>query len=51
MEYKVEVTEPIETTLKTDENKPHRVCAYCRVSTDETDQKNSLKAQKEFFER
>ena len=36
--------------LKIEDDKPHRVCAYCRVSTDATDQKNSLKAQKRFFE-
>lgn len=28
-----------------------RVAAYCRVSTDKTDQLNSLEAQKSFFER
>jgi site-specific DNA recombinase len=27
-----------------------RVCAYCRVSTDKTDQLHSMKNQKEFFE-
>jgi DNA invertase Pin-like site-specific DNA recombinase len=27
-----------------------RVCAYCRVSTDKTDQWNSLESQKKFFE-
>ena len=27
-----------------------RVAAYCRVSTDKTDQQNSLEAQKRFFE-
>lgn len=32
-------------------NQPNlRVCAYCRVSTDNRDQKNSLEAQKVFFE-
>ncbi len=36
--------------LKIEDDKPHRVCAYCRVSTDATDQRNSLKAQKRFFE-
>lgn len=45
------ITEATQTTLKTDDNKPHRVCAYCRVSTDDTDQRNSLEAQKMFFER
>lgn len=28
-----------------------RVCAYCRVSTDKTDQLHSMKNQREFFER
>ena len=51
MYYNVEIIEPTETTLKTDDNKPHRVCAYCRVSTDDQDQRNSLEAQKQFFER
>ena len=36
--------------LKIEDDKPHRVCAYCRVSTDATDQRNSLKAQQKFFE-
>ncbi len=47
----IQIIEPNKTTLKTDDNKPHRVCAYCRVSTDDTDQKNSLVAQKQFFAR
>ena len=34
------------------DNKPlKRVAAYCRVSTDKTDQKNSFEAQKEYFMR
>lgn len=44
-------TDPEKKILRTEDNQPHRVCAYCRVSTDETDQKNSLIAQKQFFER
>ena len=28
-----------------------RVCAYCRVSTDKDDQRNSFEAQKRFFDR
>ena len=36
--------------LKIEDDNPHRVCAYCRVSTDAEDQRNSLKAQQEFFE-
>ena len=47
----IQIIEPNKITLKTDDNKPHRVCAYCRVSTDEKDQRNSLVAQKMFFER
>lgn len=46
----LQVIEPNKTTLKTEDFEPHRVCAYCRVSTDEKDQKNSLIAQKQFFE-
>lgn len=46
-----QVIEPTKRPLKTNDNEPHRVCAYCRVSTDETDQKNSLVAQKQFFQR
>lgn len=45
------VIEPTKRPLKTNDNQPHRVCAYCRVSTDESDQKNSLVAQKQFFAR
>ena len=48
---KTERREPKERILKTADEQPHRVCAYCRVSTDEDDQKNSLKAQQIFFER
>lgn len=33
-----------------DSNKKIKVCAYCRVSTDDYDQKNSLNVQKTFFE-
>ncbi len=47
----IQIIEPNKTTLKTDDNEPHRVCAYCRVSTDEKDQRNSLVAQKMFFQR
>lgn len=43
------IIEPIQKLLKTEDRNPHKVCAYCRVSTDETDQKNSLTAQKQFF--
>ncbi len=37
--------------LKTDNLKEIRVCAYCRVSTDKDDQRNSFEAQKRYFER
>ncbi len=47
----IQVIEPNRKPLKIEDNKPHRVCAYCRVSTDDTDQKNSLVAQKQFFSR
>lgn len=33
-----------------DTSTPLRVCAYCRVSTDKSDQRNSYRAQKQFFE-
>ena len=45
-----EVRQPKQRLLKTQDNERHNVCAYCRVSTDETDQKNSLESQKRFFE-
>ena len=47
----VQIIEPNKVTLKTNDTGAHRVCAYCRVSTDDTDQKNSLEAQKQFFQR
>lgn len=47
----IQITEASKTILKTKDNEPHKVCAYCRVSTDESDQKNSLSTQKQFFER
>ena len=40
--------EPKRVVLKTQDNEVHKVCAYCRVSTDD-DQKNSLEAQEYFF--
>ena len=45
-----EVRQPKQRLLKTQDNERHNVCAYCRVSTDETDQKNSLKSHQKFFE-
>lgn len=46
----VKETQGKKKRLKIEDDKPHKVCAYCRVSTDATDQRNSLKAQKRFFE-
>ena len=46
-----QIIQPTKKTLKTDDDEKHNVCAYCRVSTDEFDQKNSLASQKMFFER
>ena len=46
---KTEVTQPKQQLLKTQDNERHNVCAYCRVSTDDTDQKNSLASQERFF--
>lgn len=37
-------------TIKIDDDNTYRVCAYCRVSTDQEDQINSMQAQIEFFE-
>lgn len=45
-----EIRQPKQQLLKTQDNERHNVCAYCRVSTDETDQKNSLASQERFFE-
>ncbi len=44
-----EVRQPKQRILKTQDNERHNVCAYCRVSTDDTDQKNSLASQERFF--
>lgn len=43
------VITPIHKPLKTETDEQLKVCAYCRVSTDEADQRNSLKSQKKFF--
>lgn len=45
----IQKLEAIQTPLKTVDGLPHKVCAYCRVSTDDTDQRNSLKSQEAFF--
>ncbi|MDD6727888.1 MAG: recombinase family protein, partial [Eubacteriales bacterium] len=44
------VNNPKEIASYYDENRELNVCAYCRVSTNDKDQRNSFKAQKEFFE-
>ena len=45
-----EVIQPSKRLLISEDNQPHNVCAYCRVSTDERDQRNSLISQQRFFE-
>ena len=45
-----EVTQPTRKLLVSEDSLPHNVCAYCRVSTDERDQRNSLVSQQKFFE-
>ncbi len=46
----VKITEPkAKTYLIDDTEKAISVCAYCRVSTDKSDQRNSFTAQKRFF--
>ena len=45
-----EVRQPKQRLLKIQDNERHNVCAYCRVSTNDTDQKNSLASQARFFE-
>lgn len=47
----VERRNPVEKEKKIQQSENLRVCAYCRVSTDIDDQKNSLQAQKSFFDR
>lgn len=50
MSREVKITEAVKKEyLINEENKPISVCAYCRVSTDKNDQKNSFDAQKRFF--
>lgn len=46
----VTITRATQKTISPEDNRQLRVCAYCRVSTDKTDQWNSLEAQKNFFE-
>ncbi len=48
----VTISEPIaKTYLKDNPDARVSVCAYCRVSTDKNDQRNSFEAQKRFFDR
>ena len=44
------IIKPTETEVKSESDLPLNVCAYCRVSTDENDQKNSLHSQRNFFD-
>ena len=46
----VTITRAKKIPMTPSDEKTLRVCAYCRVSTDKTDQWNSLEAQKKFFE-
>ena len=45
----VEVRKAKPKVLRCDSDKRLNVCAYCRVSTDADDQRNSLEAQERFF--
>lgn len=47
----VQIIQPVKTLPKIKDDHVHRVCAYCRVSTDEEDQKHSLASQQDFFAR
>ena len=52
MSYKVDFIEGQKRKLLVeDDTQLVSVCAYCRVSTDKRDQRNSLTAQKKFFEK
>ena len=52
MSYKVDFIEGQKRKLLVeDDTQLVSVCAYCRVSTDKRDQRNSLAAQKKFFEK
>ena len=50
MNNNIEIITPQKHALKIETDKPIKVCAYCRVSTDEENQRNSLKSQKMFFD-
>lgn len=47
---KLTVIKSKEPEYRTESKQKLRVCAYCRVSTDKLDQRNSLEAQQSFFE-
>ena len=49
-QMQLQIFEPIEQPLLIESEKNINVCAYCRVSTDEFDQRNSLDSQKKFFD-
>lgn len=50
IERKLIIHEPDKRNFRIYSDEPLNVCAYCRVSTDDCDQKNSLETQKKFFE-
>ena len=47
----VQIIEPNKRLRKIEDGEHHHVCAYCRVSTSEDDQRNSLASQEIFFSR
>ena len=49
-ERKLTIHEPDKRNFRIYSDEPLNVCAYCRVSTEDFDQKNSLETQKKFFE-
>lgn len=49
MNQSLKIIEASQENLKVNSKEKLKVCAYCRVSTDENDQKNSLKSQQSFF--
>lgn len=48
---RAQVIKPTKSSTPITESDNLRVCAYCRISTDKKDQKNSLESQTRFFER
>lgn len=47
----VERIEAKQNIPKTKDDNPHRICGYCRVSTDKSDQRNSITTQEKLFIR